>query len=100
MQEFRGNHISEREKELNRALAGYQKHCVLPDTVTESVNERVRYRPLHGTKKSESEPLLPQRIFIVHDNIEVLAEGETDDYSTVDGPVHRAISEFADRDGI
>lgn len=99
MEVLRKNQVSEREIELNEALrkTNYRKHCLLPDTVMGSINQRVRFRPFHGPNKFESEPLLPQRMFIIHDNIEALYEGETSEYSTVDGPIHRAFVERAEK---
>lgn len=94
------NPVSSKETELNNVLSDHQKHCLLPDMVLECINKRVRVTPFHGPKKFISEPLLRQRMFIVHDNVEVLLKDcDSSKYSTIGEPVHMAVIELAKNKG-
>lgn len=53
------------------------------------VNKHVRFRPIHGPRKQVSQPLGHQRLYLVHDNIEVLEPEDTADYSGIDKPNYR-----------
>ncbi|XP_056633449.1 uncharacterized protein LOC130443027 [Diorhabda sublineata] len=50
---------------------------ITPDDMFEFVNENTIFRPHHGPKKFESEPLIPKRIFMPNNTVRVL--GSTED---------------------
>lgn len=55
----------------------------MPDTVFESANRNVKYRTKNiGTTES----LVAERLYVVHDNIEVLDMSDAEHYSSVDKP--------------
>lgn len=94
------NVTSKQEKELNHKLISEEsKHCMMPDVVFDIVNKHVRYRPMHGPKKLQSEPLAPQRMFVVHDNVEVLEPEDTAHYSGIDKPNYRVQTEVSSKPG-
>lgn len=94
------NPVSEKESQLNDSLKSYQKHVLLPDRILELVNKRVRYRPLHGPNKTKSQPLAAQRMFVFHDNMEVIQNNiEVADYSVVGGPIHVITLDYANTQG-
>lgn len=55
----------------------------MPDVVFESANRNVKYR----TKNNEKiESLVAERLYVIHDNIEVLDSSDPGHYSSVDKP--------------
>lgn len=75
------------------------KQCIIPDVMFDIVNKHVRYRPMHGPKKQQSEPLAPQRMFVIHDNVEVLEPEDTAHYSGIDKPNYRVRTEVSNKPG-
>lgn len=71
----------------------------MPDAIFDIVNKHVRYRPMHGEKKLKSEPLAPQRTFVIHDNVEVLEPEDTAHYSGIDKPNYRVRAEVSSKPG-
>lgn len=57
----------------------------MPDIHFQNVNRHVRFQPKHGPKKNESEPLIPERMYIIHDNIEVIDTCDPQ-YNNIDKP--------------
>ncbi|CAG9833325.1 unnamed protein product [Diabrotica balteata] len=55
-----------------------QEECLTPDIIFEEVNQNIRYRPHHGTKKHQSEPLVPKRLYVLSDEVKVLGTIEDD----------------------
>ncbi|XP_028142295.1 uncharacterized protein LOC114336165 [Diabrotica virgifera virgifera] len=49
-----------------------QIDCLAPDIIFEEVNKNITYRPHHGTKKHQSEPLIPKRLYVLNDEVKVL----------------------------
>lgn len=85
-----GNGTTKHEKELNLKLINQEsKQCIMPDAVFDAVDKHIKFRPLHGPKKNVSQNLVPQRLYVVHDNIEVLEPEDTGDYSGIDKPNYR-----------
>lgn len=74
------------EKELNppELLRDEKIECMIPDEIFENVNKNMRYQPLHGPNKNQVEPLVPRRLFVVNDNIEVLETRDINEYSVID----------------
>lgn len=94
------NATSKQEKELNLKLINEEsKQCIMPDAIFDIVNKHVRYRPMHGEKKLKSEPLAPQRTFVIHDNVEVLEPEDTAHYSGIDKPNYRVRTEVSSKPG-
>lgn len=86
-------------------MAQHQKHVFLPDKLQEIVDGHVRYIDRHSsqetgetsrkllymqksTDKKDLQVLQPQRMYIIHDNIEVNEPGEIADYSTINNAPH------------
>lgn len=85
MLEYSNNTISNEEIDLNRQLFKDQKQCIMPDTIFNHVNEKVQFRTHHGKRKHISESLISQRIYVTHDNIEIV-EDPDDHYNRIDKP--------------
>lgn len=83
-QYYQINAVSEVEKSLNRSLFPDQKQIIMPDILFKHVNDSVKFYSKHGSKKC-SEPLIPQRMYVTHENIEVL-EPDDVDYNRIDKP--------------
>ncbi|XP_022916077.1 uncharacterized protein [Onthophagus taurus] len=83
--------LTKPEQDLNdKLIREHSKQCVMPDTLYDKVNQRVHFKRKHGPKKDVAEPLVPMRMFIIHDKIEILKESEDlDHYSGIDKPTHR-----------
>lgn len=78
--------ISNFEKDLNPMLMkDYNKRLFMPDIHFQNVNKNVRFQPRHGPKKNQSEPLISERLYIIHDNIEVIDRNEPH-YNNIDKP--------------
>lgn len=60
---------------------------ITPDAMFEIVNENTIFRPHHGPKKYNSEPLIPKRIFVANNTVRVL--GSTED--AVEESDHKAV---------
>lgn len=60
----------------------------MPDSIFEVVNKRVKFEYSNGPKKGALEPLASQRLYIIHDNVEVI--DEMDGYTSIDKPHYRA----------
>lgn len=81
---------SKQEIDLNQKLFNDQKQCIMPDIIFNHVNERIRFEPRHGPKKYKSEPLVSQRMYITHENIDIVDIHE-DFYNQIDKPTVAAI---------
>lgn len=68
--------MSSREADLNEELAPH-KHVLLPDVLQEEVARNVGFTSSRQTLRPTIEPLQPVRIYVVHDNIEVIEEDAT-----------------------
>ncbi|XP_035736373.1 uncharacterized protein LOC118447931 isoform X1 [Vespa mandarinia] len=68
--------VSSREADLNEQLAPH-KHVLLPDVLQEEVARNVGFTSSRQTLRPTIEPLQPVRIYVVHDNIEVIEEDAT-----------------------
>ncbi|KAF2884517.1 hypothetical protein ILUMI_21662 [Ignelater luminosus] len=85
------NTSSERGKKLNlKLIRDHQKQVLTPDSILESVNKRVKFQPSHGPNKDTLQPLVPQRMFILHDTIEIEDKNVRTDYSRIDKPSYPA----------
>nr|CAH7757080.1 unnamed protein product [Callosobruchus chinensis] len=49
-----------------------ESNLLVPDSVLEKVSENVKFRPFHGPKKHQLEPIMDKRLFVFNDNVEVL----------------------------
>lgn len=101
IKEIRERPTGSTDSEINAALRKQRKYCLLPDVViTNLVDKKVKYREEHGSKKNITESIVPQRIFVMHDIIEITRrDEEIDDYAVVDEPVHQCILEYEDTPG-
>lgn len=82
------------ERELNPSLLRDETiECVIPDVIFENINKNVKFRRLHGPNKNKVEPLVPRRMFVVNDNIEVLESKHTPQYSAIDKPSYQVVME-------
>ncbi|KAI4500858.1 hypothetical protein M0802_004069 [Mischocyttarus mexicanus] len=66
---------SSREAELNERLAPH-KHVLLPDVLQEEIARNVGFISSRQTLRPTIEPLQPVRIYVVHDNVEVIEEDD------------------------
>lgn len=96
------NTSSESGKKINlKLIRDHQKQILMPDSVLESVNKRVKFQPSHGPKQDTFQPLVPQRMFILHDTIEIEDKNVCADYSRIDKPSYRAdVEESREHKGI
>lgn len=62
----------------------------MPDSVFKRVNGKIKYQPSHGPRKGLLESLVSQRMYILHDTIEVEDKTTSVDYSRIDKPCYRA----------
>ncbi|XP_043499704.1 uncharacterized protein LOC122522578 [Polistes fuscatus] len=67
--------MSSREPELNERLAPH-KHVLLPDVLQEEIARNVGFLSSRQTLRPTIEPLQPVRIYVVHDNVEVIEEDD------------------------
>lgn len=67
--------MSSREPDINEQLAPH-KHVLLPDVLQEEVARNVGFTSSRQTLRPTVEPLQPVRIYVVHDNIEVIEEDD------------------------
>ncbi|KAL2723492.1 Protein MB21D2 [Vespula maculifrons] len=67
--------VSSREPDINEQLAPH-KHVLLPDVLQEEVARNVGFTSSRQTLRPTVEPLQPVRIYVVHDNIEVIEEDD------------------------
>ncbi|CAL7950787.1 unnamed protein product [Xylocopa violacea] len=73
---------SKREAQLNIHLPR-QKHVLLPDVLQEHIARNVGFVSMRKTGRPTIEPLLPIRIYVVHDNIEITEQDYPPQYSSV-----------------
>ncbi|KAF2879126.1 hypothetical protein ILUMI_27033, partial [Ignelater luminosus] len=82
---------SERGKRLNLELIReHQKQTLMPDSVLETVNKKVKILPSHGSNQGLMHPLASQRIFVLDDAIEIEDKNNVVGYSRIDKPLYRA----------
>lgn len=70
----------------------------MPDGHFENVNKHVQFKHAHGPKKDDPEPLIPQRLYIIHENIELI-KVEEPSYNSIDTPCIKAKIEDAKNQG-
>lgn len=75
--------VSNKDTERNSGLAEHQRYCLSPDQLYEAVGRWVRFRPQHGERSHTYELLHAPRLFITPENVEVLENIDTEQYSTV-----------------
>ncbi|XP_015181128.1 PREDICTED: uncharacterized protein LOC107068848 [Polistes dominula] len=75
IQRIRKTLVSSREVELNERLAPH-KHVLLPDVLQEKIAKNVGFLSSRQTLRPTIEPLQPVRIYVVHDNVEVIEEDD------------------------
>lgn len=93
--------ISRSEQDFNDTLIkNHSKQCIMPDTMFSKVNQRVRFVPKHGKKKDIPQPLVPMRMYVVHDTIEIISQSDDmDHYSAIDKPTIKVIVETSNHPG-
>ncbi|KAG7188567.1 hypothetical protein KM043_008198 [Ampulex compressa] len=77
---------SSREAEFNKQLPA-QKHILLPDVLQEHVAHNVGFTSTRQTFRPTIEPLQPVRIYVVHDNVDVIKDNYSLHYSSVNDAV-------------
>lgn len=102
---LKNDSVTETDRKLNDDMAQHQKHVFLPDKLQEIVDSHVRYTERFSSQengetsrksiymqqaqaKKHLQVLQPQRMYIIHDNIEVNEPGEIADYSTINNAPH------------
>ncbi|KAJ4436442.1 hypothetical protein ANN_19075, partial [Periplaneta americana] len=75
--------VSNKDTERNSGLAEHQRYCLSPDQLYEAVGRWVRFRPQHGERSHTYELLHAPRLFITPENVEVLENIDTEQYSTI-----------------
>ncbi|XP_077290505.1 uncharacterized protein LOC143914239 [Arctopsyche grandis] len=99
---LKNDSITETDRQLNDDMAQHQKHVFLPDKLQEIVdahiyfsdrvpvmeNDEIFPRKMYREPKKNIQVLQPQRMYIIHDNIEVNDPGESSDYSTINNAPH------------
>lgn len=97
--DLKNNSVTDADVQLNDKMAQHHKHVFLPDKLQEAVHAHARLGTGPGGR-GPPEALQPQRMFVVHDNVEVNEPGEVSDYSTVlDAPFYRMLMEEDDEPG-
>ncbi|XP_076761524.1 uncharacterized protein LOC143429690 [Xylocopa sonorina] len=82
---------SKRESELNKHLPR-QKHVLMPDILQEQIARNVRFVSMRKTGRPTLEPLLPIRIYVVHNNIDITEHDDPPQYSNVnDFPMYNVL---------
>jgi hypothetical protein len=76
--------------EYNAELADHKRHCLTTNNIYEVVAKHVLFRMQHGERSHHYEQLHNQRIYVVHDNIEIVKDRDSLDYSS---PCYRFILE-------
>lgn len=88
------------EKEINKTLVKNENmECICPDTVFETVNSNLKYIPLHGPNKYQSQPLLPRRLYVVIDSLDVISSMDVPQYTSIDKPAYQVRIEESTRKG-
>lgn len=59
--------------------------CLKPDDALSLVNKHVQFCASHGVNKGKVSPLVSNRIFVIHENIQVVADAENH-YANIDRP--------------
>lgn len=96
-----GKNGSKKEKEMSlKLMKDHKKQIIMPDIVFENVNQMVRFSPKHGRielqmgnkiKKYVEDPIITQRMYIIHDMVEIQKESEDlDHYIGIDKPTVKA----------
>lgn len=70
----------------------------MPDACFQDVNKNLRFQRKHGPKKNDSEALIPERLYIIHDNIEAV-ESQEPSYNLIDKPNIQARIESTKKPG-
>ncbi|CAG9862460.1 unnamed protein product [Phyllotreta striolata] len=93
--------INKQEKDTNSTLLEkLNMGCIFPDYFLETVNDNLRYRPIHGPKKYVMEPLITKRMFIINYNIEVISDNDENvQYTSIDKPAVQVTIEESGRKG-
>lgn len=86
MSKVRESLVSKKEGEINSRLSS-QKHALLPDVLQEVVSKNVGFTSMRQTPRPTVEPLLPIRIYVVYDNVEVTEQNYPPQYSTVNDTI-------------
>ncbi|XP_043597110.1 uncharacterized protein LOC122574072 [Bombus pyrosoma] len=73
---------SSREMQMNKRLPP-QKHVLLPDILQEHIARHLGFTSMRQSYIPTIEPLQPVRIYMVHDNIDIIEEGYSSHYSNV-----------------
>ncbi|XP_056632849.1 uncharacterized protein LOC130442601 isoform X1 [Diorhabda sublineata] len=88
------------EKDINKTLVKNENmECICPDTVFETVNSNLKYMPMHGNNKYHSQPLLPRRLYVVTDCLDVISSMDVPQYTSIDKPVYQVRIEESTRKG-
>ncbi|XP_050512041.1 uncharacterized protein LOC126888066 [Diabrotica virgifera virgifera] len=88
------------EKHLNKNLLQNESmECICPDSLFETVNSNMKFRPLHGIGKHSAKNLLPRRLFIVSDSVEVISSMDVPQYTSIDKPAYQVRIEESSRKG-
>ncbi|XP_017768307.1 PREDICTED: uncharacterized protein LOC108556633 isoform X2 [Nicrophorus vespilloides] len=86
--------IGHKETEFS-PLCEHQISYVRPNSVMELVDRNVKFQRLHGPKKNVKESIVPKRLFVIYENIEVLQPEENNIYSSIDKTMYKAIADKA-----
>ncbi|XP_059617564.1 uncharacterized protein LOC132262328 [Phlebotomus argentipes] len=71
-------------------LSQHSKSALMPDELSDAVDQRIIYVPRHGQQKKIYSRLNTRTMYIVHDNIEISYPGVTSPYSLItDAPIYK-----------
>lgn len=75
---------------MDMAMVRRHKHVFFADRLQECVHEHISYQ----RRRSQLEPLVAPRFFVIYDNVEASEPGDTSDYSAVlDAPFYKLVVE-------
>jgi len=90
--------VSPQEKEMNKTLLKDETmECTYPDAIMDEVNKNVIFR--EPGENSQSQILVPKRIYVINDLIEVTRSGEVHQYTSIDKPCYQVKIEEGSRKG-
>ncbi|KAF5273838.1 hypothetical protein FQA39_LY00953 [Lamprigera yunnana] len=79
--------------EINQKLIEeHRKELILPDSIIQNVCQKIKFQPVEGAIKNLKLPIANQRMYVVHNNIEVeykTASGHPANYIDIDKPSYR-----------
>uniref|UniRef100_A0A1B0CW95 Mab-21-like HhH/H2TH-like domain-containing protein n=2 Tax=Lutzomyia longipalpis TaxID=7200 RepID=A0A1B0CW95_LUTLO len=75
--------ISQLENNKTSDLCQHSKVVIMPNVLSDAVDQRIIYVPKHGPQKKIYSRLNTRTLYIVHDNIEITNPGVTSPYSHI-----------------